>query len=33
MVRAEGVNLGPEAKAQAVAAAHEEAAALFRKAA
>jgi FMN-dependent NADH-azoreductase len=33
MVRAEGVNISPEAKAQAVAAAHAEAAALFRKAA
>src|SRR5262245_61331292 len=33
MVRAEGVNMGPEAKAQAVDAAHEAAAALFRKAA
>jgi FMN-dependent NADH-azoreductase len=33
MVRAEGVNISPEAKAQAVAAAHAEAASLFRKAA
>ena len=33
MVRAEGVNISPEAKAQAVAAAHEQAAALFREAA
>jgi FMN-dependent NADH-azoreductase len=33
LVRAEGVNISQEAKAQAVAAAHEEAAALFRTAA